>query len=221
MTGAKDVPGIKIIMYLATQSDYVSVHDILEDKFSGFSSRDEIKAALKGICDALDIKTENGEFALYRLPVNFDGYRDVFGMVRGSEQVYNFLASNYSHALFDDAFIREALVRVIQTPYFVSLSEKYPENMKPGDALITMLSQQPGFSVIEAMISVSPAVAEKLLFPETMSKYEMTHLKTCLDLTFMADMVKRAPPGTMLSVKYEVISKGMINLEMRGGTGIP
>jgi hypothetical protein len=83
------------------------------------------------------------------------------------------------------------------------------------------MARQPGFPALAAMMSVSPAVAEKLLFPERLSRYELTHPKIALDLAFAADMVKRAPPGTVLSIKYEIIAQGMLNIEMRGGTGIP
>lgn len=212
---------IKMIMYLATQPDYVSVHDIHSDKFSGFVSHDEIKAALKQICDVLDVKLQDDQLSLYRLPRALDGYRDVFTIVRDSEQVYNFLSSNYTQSMVTVEFIKEAIVRITQMPYFAEITAKYPEKIKPGDALITMLAQNPGFPAIAAMFTVSPAVASKLLFPETLSRYEMTHPKTCFDLTFASDMVKRAPPGTVLSVKYEIIAQGMINMQTSGGAGIP
>ncbi len=208
-------------MYLTTQSDYVTIHDIHKDPLSGFESHEEIKPALKLICDVLEVKMENDEQSLYRLPRTFDGYRDVFSMVANSEHVYSFLSSNYSQSILTPEFIREALVRVTQTPYFSSLASKYPEKAKPGDTLLQMLAQNPGYPAIAAMFGVSPAVATKLLFPETMSKYELTHPKICLDLTFAADMVKRAPPGTVLSVKYEIVAQGMINMQTSGGTGIP
>jgi hypothetical protein len=212
---------IKMIMYLATQPDYVTVHDIHSDKFSGFVGHDEIKAALKGICDMLDVKLQDDQVSLYRLPRTFDGYRDVFSIVRDSDQVYNFLSSNYTQMMVTGDFIREAIIRITQMPYFGEIAAKYPEKIKPGDALIAMLAQNPGFPAIAAMFSVSPAVAAKLLFPEALSKYEMTHPKICLDLTFASDMVKRAPPGTVFSVKYEIIAQGMINMQTSGGTGIP
>ncbi|WP_424357065.1 hypothetical protein [Methanocella sp. MCL-LM] len=212
---------IRMIMYLTTQSDYVTIHDIHKDPLSGFESHEEIKPALKLICDVLEVKMENDEQSLYRLPRTFDGYRDVFSMVANSEHVYSFLSSNYSQSILTPEFIREALVRVTQTPYFSSLASKYPEKAKPGDTLLQMLAQNPGYPAIAAMFGVSPAVATKLLFPETMSKYELTHPKICLDLTFAADMVKRAPPGTVLSVKYEIVAQGMINMQTSGGTGIP
>lgn len=60
-----------------------------------------------------------------------------------------------------------------------------------------------------------------LLFPEVLSKYELTHLKVALDLAFASDMLKRVPPATNVVIKYEVITQGMLNLETRGGTGIP
>jgi len=60
-----------------------------------------------------------------------------------------------------------------------------------------------------------------LLFPEVLSKYELTHLKMALDLAFASDMLKRVPPATNVVIKYEVITQGMLNLETRGGTGIP
>ncbi len=210
-----------MIMYLTTQTDFVTVHDITSDPFSGFSDREEVKAALKEICDDLEIKIEEGKLSLYRLPQTFDGYRDVFSIIRDSEQVFNFLSSSYTQIMLTGEFVKEAIVRITQTPYFASISAKYPENVKPADALLTMLAQNPGFPAIAGMFSVSPAVASKLLYPETLSKYEMTHPKTCLDLTFAADMVKRAPPGTALSIKYEIIAQGMVNMQISGGAGIP
>lgn len=212
---------VRLIMYLATQTDYISVHDIHKDPFSGFADHGEIKAALRKACDVLDVRSEPGKISLYRLPKTFDGYRDVFSIVRGSDDVYNFLSSIYSRAMVSEPFIREALSRIAQTPYYQSIADKYPPNMKPGDAMILMMAQQPGFAAIAAMFSVSPAVAAKLLYPEQLSRYELTHPRIMLDLTFAADMVKRAPPGTMLSVKYEIIAQGMINIQASGGTGIP
>jgi len=213
---------IQLIMYLATQTDYVSVHDIHKDPLSGFADHEAIKAGLRAACDVLEVSSEQGEVSVYRLPRTFDGYKDVFAMVKDSEDIYNFLLSGYSHAMVNELFIRDALLRWGQTPYFESLAAKYPAGqMKPGEAMVTMLAQQPGFAALAAMFSVSPAVAGKILYPEKLSRYELTHPKIALDLTFTNDMVKRAPPGTVLSVKYEVIAQGMINIEMRGGTGIP
>ena len=212
---------VQLVMYLATQPEYVSIHDILADKLSGFTDREELKEALRKTCDALDVKSEPGEASLYRLPRTFDGYKDAYELVKDSEEVYNFLSSNYSHAMVNELFIRDALIRMAQTPFYESLAEKYPPNMKPGDAMVMMMAQQPGFAAIAALFSISPAVAEKLLYPEKLSKYELTHPKIMLDLTFAADMVKRAPPGTVLSVKYEILAQGMVNLEIRGGSGIP
>jgi hypothetical protein len=213
---------IKLIMYLATQTEYISVHDIHKDKLSGFADHEEIKAALRGACDVLDVNSAQGEITLYRLPRTLDGYRDVFAFVRDSEDVYNFLSSNYSHAMVNELFIRDVLLRWASTPYFESIAARYPaEQMKPGEAMVMMLSQQPGFTTLAAMFSVSPAIAEKLLYPEKLSRYELTHPKIALDLTFAADMVKRAPPGTLLSIKYEIVAQGMLNMETRGGSGIP
>jgi hypothetical protein len=213
---------IQLIMYLATQTDYISVHDIHKDRLSGFTDHEDIKAALRAACDVLDVNTAQGEVSTYRLPRTLDGYRDVFAFVRNSEDVYNFLSSNYSHAMVNELFIRDTLLRWASTPYYQSIAEKYPaEQVKPGEAMVMMLSQQPGFAALAAMFSVSPAVAEKLLYPERLSRYELTHPKIALDLTFAADMVKRAPPGTLLSIKYEIIAQGMLNMEMRGGSGIP
>ena len=217
----KQEQSIRMIMYLTTQTDFVTVHDIISDGFSGFSDREEVKAALKEICDELEIKIEEGQMSLYRLPRTFDGYRDVFSIIRDSEQVFNFLSSSYTQVMLTGEFVKEAIIRITQTPYFASISAKYPDNVKPADALLTMLAQNPGFPAIAGMFSVSPAVAFKLLYPETMSKYEMTHPKTCYDLTFAADMVKRAPPGTAFSIKYEIIAQGMINMQISGGAGIP
>jgi hypothetical protein len=213
---------VQLIMYLATQTDYVSVHDIHKDPLSGFADHEAIKAALRTACDVLDVDTGQGAVSLYRLPRSLDGYRDVFGFVRDTEDVYNFLLSTYSHAMVNELFIRDALLRWGQTPYFESLAAKYPAGqIKPAEAMVTMLAQQPGFAALAAMFSVSPAVAGMILFPENLSRYELTHPKIALDLTFTCDMVKRAPPGTVLSVKYEVIAQGMINIQMSGGTGIP
>lgn len=210
-----------MIMYLTTQSDYVTIHDIHKDPLSGFESHDEIRPALKQICDVLEVKMENDELSMYRLPRTYDGYKDVFSIIKDSEHVYSFLSSNYTQEMVNPEFIKESIIRITQQPYFTDIASRYPENIKPGDALIAMLAQSPGFPAIAAMFSVSPAVASKLLFPETLSKYEMTHPKICLDLTFASDMVKRAPPGTVFSVKYEIIAQGMINMHMSGGTGIP
>ncbi len=213
---------IRLIMYLATQTDYISVHDIHKDPLSGFTDHEEIKAALRRACDILDVNSGQDQVSLYRLPRTLDGYRDVFAFLRDTNDVYNFLLSNYSHAIVNELFIRDALVRWGQTPYYESIAAQYPaEQMKPGEALVTMLAQQPGFAALAAMFSVSPAVAGMIMYPEKLSRYELTHPKIAIDLTFATDMVKRAPPGTVLSVKYEVIAQGMINMEMRGGTGIP
>ncbi|OPY25961.1 MAG: hypothetical protein A4E28_02803 [Methanocella sp. PtaU1.Bin125] len=213
---------IQLIMYLATQTDYVSVHDIHKDPLSGFPDHEAIKAALRAACDVLDVSSEKGAVSLYRLPRTFDGYREVFAMLKGSEDIYNFLLSGYSHAMVNELFIRDALLRWGQTPYFESLAAKYPAGqMNPAEAMVAMLAQQPGFAALAAMFSVSPAVADMILYPENLSRYELTHPKIALDLTFACDMVKRAPPGTVLSVKYEVIAQGMINIQMSGGTGIP
>jgi hypothetical protein len=213
---------IKLIMYLATQTDYIGVHDIHKDPLSGFTGHEEIKAALRSVCDLLDVNSAQGELTTYRLPRTLDGYRDVFAFVRDSDDVYNFLSSNYSHAMVNELFIRDVLLRWASTPYYESIAAKYPaEQVKPGEALVMMMAKQPGFAALAAMMSVSPAVAEKLLYPERLSRYELTHPKIALDLTFAADMVKRAPPGTLLSVKYEIIAQGMLNMEMRGGSGIP
>jgi hypothetical protein len=213
---------IQIIMYLATQTDYIGVHDIHKDKLAGFAGHEEIKAALRAACDVLDVNSSQGEVTTYRLPRTLDGYRDVFAFLRSSDDVYNFLSSNYSHAMVNELFIRDVLLRWAATPYYENIAAKYPaEQVKPGEAMVMMLSQQPGFAALAAMFSVSPAVAEKLLFPDRLSRYELTHPKIALDLTFAADMVKRAPPGTLLSIKYEIIAQGMLNMEMRGGSGIP
>jgi hypothetical protein len=83
------------------------------------------------------------------------------------------------------------------------------------------LSQSPGFEALATMFRISPSVATYLLFPEVLSKYELTHLKVTLDLAFAADMLKRVPPATSVIIKYEVVAQGMLNLETRGGTGIP
>ena len=213
---------VQLIMYLATQTDYVSVHDIHKDPLSGFTDHTEIKTAMREACDVLDVNSGQGEVSLYRLPRTLDGYRDVFAFVRDSEDVYNFLSSNYSHAMVNELFIRDLLLRWASTPYYESIAAKYPgEQVKPGDALVMMMARQPGFAALAAMCSVSPAVAEKLLYPERLSRYELTHPRIALDLTFAADMVKRAPPGTLLSIKYEIIAQGMLKMETRGGSGIP
>jgi hypothetical protein len=213
---------IQLIMYLATQTDYVSVHDIHKDPLSGFADHTEIKTAMREACDVLDVNTGQGDISLYRLPRTLDGYRDVFAFVRDSEDVYNFLSSIYSHAMVNEIFIRDVLLRWASTPYYESIAAKYPaDQVKPGDALVMMMAKQPGFTTLAAMCSVSPAVTEKLLYPERLSRYELTHPIIALDLTFAADMVKRAPPGTLLSIKYEIIAQGMLNMETRGGSGIP
>ncbi len=218
----KESKAVQLIMYLATQTDYIGVHDIHKDPLSGFTDHEEIKAALRAACDVLDVNPSQGDITLYRLPRTLDGYRDVFAFVRDSDSIYNFLSSNYTQAMVNELFIRDMLLRWAATPYFESMAEKYPaDQAKPGEALVLMMARQPGFPAIAAMFSVSPAVAEKLLFPEKLSRYELTHPKIMLDLTFAADMVKRAPPGTLLSIKYEIIAQGMLNMQTSGGAGIP
>jgi hypothetical protein len=218
----KKSKAVQMIMYLATQTDYIGVHDIHKDPLAGFANHEEIKAALREACDVLDVNATQGEITLYRLPRTIDGYRDVFAFIRDSEDVYNFLSSNYTQAMVNELFIRDVLLRWASTPYYQSIAERYPaEQMKPGEAMVAMLAQQPGFAALAAMFSVSPAVAEKLLYPDHLSRYELTHPKIALDLTFAADMVKRAPPGTLLSIKYEIIAQGMLNMQTSGGSGIP
>ena len=213
---------VGLVMYLATQPDYIAIHDIHKDPMSGFAEHEEIKAAMRAACDVLDVKAEEGKVTLYRLPRTLDGYRDVFAFLRDTDDVYNFLSSVYSQAVVTEPFIRDALLRWATTPYYQSLAARYPaEQVKPGEAMVTLMAQQPGFKVLATMFWVSPAVVGKLLFPEKLSRYELTHPKITLDLAFAADMVRRAPPGTVLSVKYEIIAQGMVNLQESGGSGIP
>lgn len=212
----------KLITYLSGQNDYISARAILSDGLSGFKSSKELKAAIEDALPLLDVKEDPELGPMYRLARTFDGYRSIFYKVRTSGlDIYNFLYSNYSNALVNGNFIKEALNRVLKLPYFEELEAKSPKGSRPGEAIIMMLSQSPGFDALAIMFRISPKVAEYLLYPEVLSKYELTHLKVTLDLAFASDMLKRVPPATMVTIKYEVIAQGMLNLETRGGTGIP
>ncbi|HTY91226.1 MAG TPA: hypothetical protein VMC84_08630 [Methanocella sp.] len=212
----------RLITYLSGQNDFVSAGDVLRDRLSGLHSEDEIEPALEAAAPFLETKEDDKKGTMYRLARNFDGYRAVFTAGRKSGMdVYNFLYSNYSNALVNGEFIKEALNRILQLPYFVEMEAKYAPGNRPGDAVVLMLSQSPGFDALAVMFRISPSVATYLLFPEVLSKYELTHLKVTLDLAFASDMLKRVPPATSVVIKYEVTAQGMLNLETRGGTGIP
>jgi hypothetical protein len=212
----------RLITYLSSQNDFVSAVEILKDRLSGLHSGDEIEPAVEKASHFLEFREDEKGIMQFRLVRGFDGYRAVFATVKESgADVYNFLYSNYSNSIVNGEFIKEALTRILQLPYFVDMAAKYPPGNRPGDTVALMLSQSPGFDALAVMFRISPAVATYLLFPEVLSKYELTHLKVALDLAFAADMLKRVPPATNVTVKYEVVTQGMLNLETRGGTGIP
>lgn len=220
---ANDASVTRLLVYLSGQNDFVSLDSILADKLSGFKSRKSAMSAIEKATPLLEIRAEPEDGPLYRLPRTFDGYRAIFEQVKGSEaDIYNFLYSNYSNLLVNEAFIKEAVERVMKLPYFVELAAKYPEGgQQPGVAIAMILSQAPGFAALAVMFRISPSVATCLLFPERLSRYELTHLKVVLDLAFASDMLKRVPPATSVAIKYEVIAQGMLNLETSGGTSIP
>jgi hypothetical protein len=215
-----DVFVSRLIIYLSGQNDFVSAADIVRDRLSGLNSKEEVEAAIGKASQFLEPR-EDGERTLFRLSRSFDGYRAAFAHVRSQADVYNFLYSNYSNSIVDANFIKEALSRILQLPYFKEMEARYPPGNRPGDAVVLMLSQSPGFEALAIMFRISPSVATYLLFPEVLSKYELTHLKVALDLAFASDMLKRVPPATSVIIKYEVVAQGMLNLETRGGTGIP
>jgi hypothetical protein len=219
---AQDASLIKLITYLSGQNDFVSLNSLLEDKLSGFTTKRSAMSAIEKAAPLLEIKTDAADGPYFRLLRTFDGYGAVFDQVQHSDaDVYNFLYSNYSHLVVNEQFIKESIDRVLKLPYFMELATKYPEGQKPGMAIAMMLAQSPGFAALAAMFSASPSVAGYLLFPGRLSKYELTHLKVVLDLAFATDMLKRVPPGTAVSIKYEMIAQGLLNLETSGGTTIP
>lgn len=212
----------RLITYLSGQNDFISAGEIMRDRLSGLHSEDEIDPALEAAAPFLETKEDSKKGTMYRLARSFDGYRAVYAAARKTDtDVYNFLYSNYSNALVNGDFIKEALNHVLQLPYFTEMESKYAPGNRPGDAVVLMLSQSPGFDALAVMFRISPSVATYLLFPEVLSKYELTHLKVALDLAFASDMLKRVPPATSVVIKYEVTAQGMLNLETRGGTGIP
>lgn len=212
----------RLAIYLSGQNDFVSAADIVRDGLSGLRSKEEVEKAVEKATPFLELKEDDERGLLFRLSRSFDGYRAVFASVKGSQaDVYNFLYSNYSNSIIDANFIKEALARILQLPYFTEMEAKYPPGNRPGDAVVLMLSQSPGFEALATMFRISPSVATYLLFPDVLSRYELTHLKVALDLAFASDMLKRVPPATSVVIKYEVVAQGMLNLETRGGTGIP
>jgi len=220
---AQGSPVIKLITYLSGQNDFVSLNSMLSDKLSGFKTEKAALAAIEKATPLLEIRAEPVDGPFYRLLRTFDGYKAIFEQVLNSDtDVYNFLYSNYSHSIVNEAFIKEALDRILKLPYFTELAEKYPgPNQNPGMALAMMLAQSPVFAALAVIFQISPSVARCLLFPERLSKYELTHLKVVLDLAFASDMLKRVPPATSIGLKYEVIAQGMVNLQTSGGTTIP
>ncbi len=180
-------------------------------------------SALEKAVPLLEIRADADDGPYYRLLRTFDGYAAVFSQIQNSNaDIYNFLYSNYSHSVVNEQFIKEAIDRILKLPYFTELAAKYPEGgQNPGLAVAMMLSQSPGIPALTAMFRSSPSVASYLLFPGRLSKYELTHLKVVLDLAFATDMLKRVPPGTGVSVKYEIVAQGMLNLETSGGTTMP
>ncbi len=212
----------RLITYLSGQNDYVSASEIMKDRLSGIHTEDEIEPAIEKALPFLETREDGKKGTMFRLSRSFDGYKSVFANVKNSlADVYNFLYSNYSNSLVNADFIKEAVSRILKLPYFVEMEGRYPPGSRPGDAVVLMLSQSPGFDALATMFRISPTVAEYLLFPEMLSKYELTHLKVALDLAYASDMLKRVPPATTVTIKYEVITQGMLNLETRGGTGIP
>ncbi len=210
-----------LITYLSGQSGFVAAGAIARDRLSGLGSKEKAQAAIEKASAFLELKEGGEKGTMVRLPRSFDGYREVFARVKSQADVYNFLYSNYSNAMVDANFIKEALGRVLQLPYFKDMEARYPPGSRPGDAVVLLLSQSPGFDALASMFRTSPTVASYLLFPDVLSKYELTHLKVVLDLAFASDMLKRVPPATSVIIKYEVTTQGMLNLETRGGTGIP
>jgi hypothetical protein len=210
----------RLIAYLSGRAGFVAAGDIASDEHSGLSSKDEVDAAIGEASHFLEFKEGEGRMLL-RLSRSFDGYRAAFARVRSRADVYDFLYSNYSSSVVNGDFIKEALSRILRLPYFTEMEAKYPPGNRPGDAVVLMLSQSPGFEALASMFRTSPGVATYLLFPGLLSKYELTHLKVALDLAFASDMLERVPPATSVLIKYEVVAQGMLNLETRGGTGIP
>jgi hypothetical protein len=221
MPDSKIKPAIKLIMYLSRKNDFVTIDDILLDKLSGFKSKKNVEDALKKLFLLVEVR-ESEKGTSYRLAHAFDGYRGIFKIMQDSStEIYNFLSSNYSNFMVNEIFVKEALERITRTTHFENISQSYKGPGKPGDAFLLMMSQSPGFTALAAMFRSSPLVADKLLFPEKLSKYEMSHLKIGLDLSFASDMLNRVPPGTRVSIKYEIVSQGMLNMQMRGGTEVP
>jgi hypothetical protein len=212
----------RLITYLSGQNDYVSASEIMKDRLSGIHSEDELEPAIEKTLPFLETKEDETLGTLYRLSRSFDGYKAVFANVQSSRaDVYNFLYSNYSNSIVNADFIKQALNLILSLPYFTEMEGRYPAGSRPGDAVVLMLSQSPGFDALATMFRISPTVAEYILFPEVLSRYELTHLKVTLDLAYASDMLKRVPPATTVTIKYEVITQGMLNMETRGGTGIP
>lgn len=211
----------RLIAYLAGQDGYVSAEDIRRDRRSGLGAPGEAELALAAAAPLLEAKAEAGDGTACRLARGLDGYRAVFAAVRGAgADAYGLLASGYTGAVVNAGFIEEALGRIARQPFFAGLASKYPVGCQ-GDAVVLLLSRSPGFEALAAMFRASPAVAAYLLFPETLSAYELTHLKVALDLAFAADMLRRAPPATSVAIKYEVSARGTLSLETRGGAIIP
>jgi hypothetical protein len=212
----------RLITYLSGQNDYVSASEIMKDRLSGLHSEDELEPAIEKALPFLETREDETLGTLYRLSRTFDGYKAVFANVQSSStDIYNFLYSNYSNSIVDANFIKQALNLILSLPYFTEMEGRYPAGGRPGDAVVLMLSQSPGFDALAIMFRVSPTVAEYILFPEVLSRYELTHLKVTLDLAYASDMLKRVPPATTVTIKYEVVTQGMLNMETRGGTGIP
>ena len=220
---AKDASVTKLITYLSGQNDFVSLNSLLADKLSGFNTERSALMAIEKATPLLEIRAETVDGPFYRLLRTFDGYKAVFSQVQSSDaDIYNFLYSNYSHTVVTEQFITEAIDRILKLPYFTELSTKYPDvGHNPGKALAMLLSQSPGLAALAVIFRISPSVARCLLFPERLSKYELTHLKVVIDIAFASDMLKRVPPATNVGIKYEVIVQGMVNLETSGGTTIP
>lgn len=190
---------------------------LIQDDFVSFEKAPE---GLRTFRKWLDVKRIKGKNA-YRLKQTPDAYKEIFLFINDAgDDIGILLGSVYSDNVVGEEFLIALLSRFGETPYYNNIRKKYG-NEKTGEVVADLLADKPGLPALAIMFKTSPSVAEALLFPEQLSRYELTHMKPCLDLKFAADMLHRAPEKTDITVKYEVIVKGKINLEEKGGTGIP
>jgi hypothetical protein len=186
----------------------------------GFISFEKTPASLRTIRKWLDAERRNDKNA-YRLRRSPDIYREVFRHIEKSDQdIFILLSSPYTEKCVDEPFLTSLLAHICETPYYNGIKMKYG-NEKAGNIAACLLAESPGLKTLATMFRTSPSVAAAMLFPERLSRYELTHLKPCLDLKFATDMLHIAPEKTDITVKYEVIARGTINVEEKGGTGIP